>query len=230
MKRFGAFFLSLTLLGLLGCASGGTAFTGTVQLVGQQMFTGGSANELLTNPDARFRYLRLDVKDRSPAMLVLAFVDAHPMGEIEVWYSAQNEVLKLQNGRVVGTQGFAVDWPKVRFTVGVPDWGDIAAVGADFERERDEVPTYRFGVKERLSLRAVDLPSSSVLPSSFSSDVARAYACFRETATSLDGATMTAWYAVDTRMEGKVVVFSEQCLKPDYCFRLQRWPPDKRVP
>jgi hypothetical protein len=229
LKQFGVFFLASTLLSLAGCMSSGTVLTQTVQLLGRQMLSGEAADGLPADPDPRFRYLRLEVEGSTPAMLVLAFVDPHPMGEIEVWYSAQNQVIKLQNGRIVASHGLAVDWTKVHFPVAPPAWGDIRPEGSQFERERDEVPAYRYGLKERLSVQPVDLPAGVVVPGPINADMAKRYAWFRETATAADGVKSTAWYALEVQMGRSVVVYSEQCLKPDFCLRLQRWPVNQRA-
>ncbi len=209
---------------LEGCVSRDALLPQSIELLRSQMFPGDANDGLPMHPDPRFRYLRLQVKGSTPAMLVLAFVDSHPMGEIEVWYSAQNQVLKLQNGRIVGSQGFALDWSMVRFPVAPPAWADISPAGAHFERERDEVPSYRYGVKERLTVQPVDRAADLVWPSSLDAEVAKRYKWFREFASPLKGEASTAWYAVEVQMGRHVVVYAEQCLKPDYCLQMQRWP------
>ena len=62
------------------------------------------------NPN--FRYLRVTVGGRV-VLLALGNTDSHPQGPIEVWYSAEREVLRLQNGRLVGAVGLTTEWREV---------------------------------------------------------------------------------------------------------------------
>jgi hypothetical protein len=58
-------------------------------------------------------------------------------------------------------------------------------------------------------------------------DGAGHYAWFKETAVpqgTQNGATLTNWYAWGLHLGQQRVVYSEQCLKPDFCVRMQRWP------
>jgi len=229
LKQFGAFFLAALLL-LAGCASGGSAMMQTTQLWVQQVLL-GSGDGLPQKPDPRFRYLRVEMPNLTPGLWVLAFVDPHAMGEIEVWYSAQNQVIKLQNGRIVATHGLAVDWPAVRFAAAPPAWAALAAdkgaAAKAFERQHDELPGYRYGVRERLALQTLAQAPLLAGPGSLAPDLATRYAWFSETATPHDGTVggiLTNWYAWGLHLGQRTVVFSEQCLKPDFCLRLQRWP------
>ena len=229
LKQFGAFFLAALLL-LAGCAGGGSVMMQTTQLWVQQVLP-GAADGLPQQLDPRFRYLRVEVPNLTPGIWVLAFVDPHARGEIEVWYSAQNQVIKLQNGRIVATHGLAVDWPAVRFAAAPPAWAQLAAdtgaAVAAFEREHDELPAYRYGVREGVELRMLAQAPPLAGPGSLAADLAKRYAWFAETATPLgapEGGVLTNWYAWGLHLGQPKVVFSEQCLKPDFCLRLQRWP------
>ena len=229
LKQFGAFFVAALLL-LAGCASGGSAMMQTTQLWVQQVLV-GVGDGLPQKPDPRFSYLRVEVPNLTPGLWVLAFVDPHAMGEIEVWYSAQKQVIKLQNGRIVATHGLAVDWPAVRFAAAPPAWAQVAAdtgaAVAAFERAHDELPAYRYGVRERVELRVLAQAPPLAGPGSLAPDLAKRYAWFSETATPLgapEGGVLTNWYAWGRHLGQPTVVFSEQCLKPDFCLRLQRWP------
>ena len=227
-KKFGAFFVATCIAVLTGCAGGGSAFVQSVQLVGQQMFSGAENDGLPRNPDPRFLYLRVDIPGLSPAMWVLGYIDASPLGEVEVWYSASNQVMKLQNGRIVSTRGLAADWPATRFLSAPPSWEQLMSTqcesGAEWEREHDELPAYRYGVRERVASKALVRTPAIELPASLPADIATRYRWVQETATAANRAALTSWYAWGLHLGRAAVVYSEQCLKPDFCVRMQRWP------
>jgi len=230
LKQFGAFFFAMTLL-LAGCAGAGGAMVETTQLWLQQLQPGAASDGLPKQPDPRFRYLRVEMPGRSPALWVLAYVDEHPMGDIEVWFSALSQVIKLQNGRIVGTHGLAVDWTAVRFDAAPPQWSTLTASQSSpvvvYERDHDEIPSYRFGVREQLVLQAAAQVPPLQLHGLRVADGAGHYAWFKETAVpqgTQNGATLTNWYAWGLHLGQQRVVYSEQCLKPDFCVRMQRWP------
>ena len=230
-KKSSAFFLVSYFLVLAGCAGGGGALFQSLQAAGRQMRAGVDGDGVPQHPDPRFRYLRVEVPGLTPAMWVLAYVDGHPMGDIEVWYSAASQVIKLQNGRVVATRGLAVDWPAVRFLSMPPAWAALAlgehALGAAWEREHDELPSYRFGARERLVLQRAPQAPVWINTGAFTAEESQRYAWFSETATpqgGQSGGVMTNWYAWGMHLGQHKVVYSVQCLKPDFCLRVQPWP------
>src|SRR5512135_2466587 len=74
------------------------------------------------NPN--FRYLRVTIGGRV-VLLALGNVDSGPRGPIEVWYSAEREVLRLQNGRLVGAAGLTTEWRNVSLPE-LPSWSAVA--------------------------------------------------------------------------------------------------------
>lgn len=189
-----------------------------------QRDTGAAKSKL--NPD--FRYLLATVKGRN-ALLVLGYVDSDPQGPIEVWYSAEREVLRIQNGRIVGAVGLTTEWRNV-FLSGTPSWSSLADTGAAarLRRVRDVMPGYRYGLKETLLVRPVAPPSRSALevldPQSLS--------WFEESVESETGGSGSATetrlpvsrYALGVRDGEWQVVYGEQCLSANLCFAWQRWP------
>ena len=184
------------------------------------------------NPDPRFRYLRVELRGNPPGLLVLGYVDQHPLGPIEVWYSALKEVIKIQNGRIVGTAGLKEDWSSVRFAQVPAQWEQITAQGMRFERQRDAMPGYRYGISEQMQVsRTEAMPSIGLMPS-LSLATAQRYQWFHETSTSTNGGLPglpDAWFAWGKHRGQYDVVYSEQCLAPDFCLRLQRWPVTEEV-
>jgi len=185
------------------------------------------------NPN--FRYLRVTVDGRV-VLLALGNVDSHPRGPIEVWYSAEREVLRLQNGRLVGAVGLTTEWREVSLP-GLPSWSAVARSGEVFRwtRIRDVMPGYRYGVKDSLALRVVPEPKRSEMqglaPEGLtwfeeSAEGAPVAWLSRAIAGSAgaDAALPPARYAVDIRDGQETAVYGEQCLATKLCFTWQRWP------
>jgi hypothetical protein len=169
--------------------------------------------------DPRFEYLRI-TRGRHTGWMWLGSTEKSTAGPIEVYYSGQGEVLRLQNGRVVGASGLTTEWRKV--TIESPRWGTAAtAPTAKVTRVRDVMPGYRAGIRDELVLRPVPTPASSALrgvePGSLK--------WFEEVPGRLADsaeALPAARYAVDLAA-GERVIYAEQCLARDLCFTWQRW-------
>jgi hypothetical protein len=165
------------------------------------------------------RYLRVSAQGRS-ALMVLGYLEPAPAGPVEVWYSNGGEVLKLQAGRVVGTVGLAVDWRAVRY-IGLPSWADIAARPvAEFARQRDEMPGYRYGITETVVIRQVRPPTDARL----SGVSASSLLWFEETVAGPGRPLPSARYGLRAKGDAVEVVYGEQCFAPDQCMAWQAWP------
>jgi hypothetical protein len=157
--------------------------------------------------------------------MVLGYVDADPAGEIETWYSANREVIKTQNGRIVGTAGLETDWVAVRFPVQPQGWETVPQGGAAFQRERDQMPGYRYGVQEMLRIKPLATAPVDHLPASLPLPLAGTYRWFMEESTAAaESALPSAWYAWGQHRGMQSIVYSEQCLSPKLCLKMQRWP------
>lgn len=211
-------------LQLWGCASVTSPVADLVSGVASNGF--GTSNESIAafklNP--LYRYLRVEVAGHTPALLVLGYVDAHPQGDIEVWYSTSREVIKTQNGRIVGTAGLAVDWRSVSFPT-PPAWADLLLQGGVYTRVRDEMPGYHYGISDQLTLKPwVGVPPVD-LPASLPVTQASTYRWFRESTLSTSAQPLPpAWFAWGMHLGQPMVVYSEQCLSATFCLKLQRWP------
>lgn len=178
------------------------------------------------NPD--YRYLRVEVAGANAALLVLGYLDATPQGDVEVWYSSKGEVIKLQNGRIVGTAGLTTDWRRVSYPIAPPAWTAIPVDGLQFTRVRDESPGYRNAIAQTVQLKPwaglPSIPLAATLPT----DVARSYDWYQEVQTgSPERALPPSWFAVDYRDGKRTVIYSEQCLSVSLCLKLQLWPVEK---
>lgn len=217
--------LACLALALGGCASTTTPLSDILSAVASQAFASGDGSQRLGTPNPAYRYLRVQAQDRAPAFLVLGYIDPHPLGDIEVWYSAQHEVIKTQNGRIVGTAGLEVDWRAVQFPSPPPLWGALAPAEHTYQRLHDEMPGYRFAITEQLELRRwLGLPPID-LAASLPVEQARRYTWFREsTLSSTAQPRPPAWYAWGIHRGIPSVVYSMQCLSDSFCLTLQPWP------
>ncbi|MDP2240422.1 MAG: YjbF family lipoprotein [Burkholderiales bacterium] len=197
----------------------------------QYAVKGQGVDSASLNPN--FRYLRVTIEGRV-ALLALGNEDSHPQGPIEVWYSAQREVLRLQNGRLVGAVGLTTEWRNVVLPE-LPSWSAVAQARepVPWVRVRDIMPGYRFGVRDTLLLRMVQPPQSSALkgpdPQSLSwfeerlqSDVPSRFPATLFPGLSADRPLPPARYAVALQEGRETVVYGEQCLAPDLCFSWQK--------
>lgn len=169
--------------------------------------------------DRRFRYLRVS-HDAGVSILVLGFLDRDANGPIEVWYSFDGELIRLQHGRVMAVTGLKPEWRSVGLPR-LPAWSELGAVQTEhtWQRRRDVMPGYRYGVRDQLTVRRVPPPSGTAL----SGVEANSLQWFDERAeTEGDEPLPPARYAV----RGNTVIYGEQCLSARTCFKWQRWPPD----
>lgn len=207
------FRLALCLLTV--CASACTSLSSVLLL--------GSRNEAAVDTaslDPALKYLRVFVDGRV-ALLVLGYVDAHPHGNVETWYSAKGEVIKLQRGRIVGTVGLSTDWRDVRQSA-PPSWRDLTKKPLEYQRERDEMPGYRMGIVEQITIRPIPAP----IKSQISGLDPHGLQWFEESVVSglLSVDLPRDRFAVRSGQGGDTVVYAEQCLSRDLCIAWQKWP------
>lgn len=217
---------ALLLLPLLvaGCASGPSAIVDTFRTSLESRRAADAASL-----DPKFRYLRITIDGRV-ALLVLGNVETDPAGPIEVWYSAQREVIRLQNGRLQGAVGLTAEWREVR-EPRLPSWQTLInqRTPLTHTRHRDVMPGYHFGVEDRLTLRTIPPPSGTALSGIaadsliwFEERMSHSGSVWREAPVHLD--LPPARYAIDPRAP-EVVIYGEQCLTRTLCFTWQHWPP-----
>ena len=210
----------------MGCANVSAPVVGVLSDSFSEIFAddGHKVQSAALRPD--FEYLKVQIKDRPAALLVLGYVDRHPLGDIEVWYSASREVIKLQHGRIVATAGLPLDWRSVSFPAAPPHWPQIAPIKTmpvSYERTRDVMPGYHTGTVERIDVSVAQPPDAltALLPS-------QKLTWVQERVVSGPNATGSrlpdAWFALGSQSGREQVRFSYQCLSSDTCFTLQRWP------
>jgi hypothetical protein len=194
--------------------------------VGQQLTTTAVTPAPL-NPN--FNYLRVHVKNRV-AYFVLGYIDKHPSGDVEVWYSAEREVLRLQNGRLVGATGSATEWSGVEL-IGQPSWSNSQTTQT-FERVRDVSPGYQHGIHEKLQVRQIAPPKKTFLSRDVNKEALNWYEEQVITDTQKNSISLTSptllpvtIYAVHNNGRTHQVIYSETCLASDLCFSWQHWKP-----
>lgn len=160
-------------------------------------------------------------------MLALGDVEGSRENPVEVWYSAQKEVLRFQDGRLVGAVGLTTEWRKVELPT-LPAWEKLFGINEfRWTRYRDVMPGYKIGVHDELLLRRIDSPSGAQLQGIPASGLA----WFEESvvASSTLEKLQAARYALDIRGGRAVVVYGEQCLDAGLCFSWQRWPSNQGI-
>ena len=207
---------------LSACASSTTAVYQSLQFA---LRNDRSAALAPLNPS--LRYLRVTIDGRV-ALMVLGYVEKGPQGPIEVWYSAEREVLRLQNGRIVGAVGLTTEWRNVGLSPS-SSWAELkrSQGTATLVRSRDVMPGYKFGIRDVLAIRAAAPPERSALVGLRSESLD-----WFEERIEADGDPLVeadhrlplSRYAVAFEDGGERVVYGEQCLGPKLCFTWQRWP------
>jgi hypothetical protein len=211
---FVRFVLLFWALGVAGCAEQTTALLQTVrQVVSRDNSAAADAFKL----DPRYRYLRV-THEGGVAILILGGVDKDARGTIQTWYGADATFLKLQNGRFVGNTGLQAEWRSVTVP-DLPAWSTLAAERkpVHWERIRDVMPGYRYGIRDQLVLSVVPTPRATGL---VRMDPQQLVWFEERTEASTDERLPPARYAV----QGDIVVYCEQCVSARNCIKWQRWP------
>lgn len=208
-----------------GCAqSQSAAWTSAQYLAG----IGPSVEATRLNP--AYRYLHVTANGKV-ALLVLGEIERDAAGRpVEVWLSASKEVLRLQEGRLVGMTGLPVEWRAVKLPTDLPGWHQLNAP-RQYLRQRDEMPGYRLGLTEQVTVRPVTAPTNSGLLSAPPAGLR----WFEETSTPVSdsesapqlsaAALPPSRYAVINDGAASQVLYGEQCLTPALCLQWQAWPP-----
>lgn len=223
--------LITALLSLVTTAlTGGCAQSQSAAWASAQYLAGLGPNVDATRLNPAYRYLRVTANGKA-ALLVLGEIEQDAAGRpVEVWFSASKEVLRLQDGRLVGMIGLPVEWRTVQLPADLPRWNQLSAP-RQYLRQRDEMPGYRLGLTEQVTVRPITAPSKSGLLSAQPAGLR----WFEETSTpasnvesapQLNAAALPpSRYAVITDGAASQVLYGEQCLTPALCLQWQAWPP-----
>ncbi|PXW93640.1 group 4 capsule polysaccharide lipoprotein GfcB/YjbF [Sphaerotilus hippei] len=227
----GAAVLALT---LTGCQVTPSPTWQTVQSFAR--WPGRADPPPVLNPD--YEYLALTLR-ASTVYLALGYRSESvvpavaPSGTpvvLEHWYSARRELLALEDGRLHQVVGAPVEWRAQRVT-GRPSWSALVEPGAApvaWTRSRDEMPAYRYGVVDLIRTRRID-PAKDPMPDEVPADLARGVTSevvwvhddVRSTRADGQPWRHAQWFAL-TQAQGRWrVLWSHQCLGPDWCVQLR---------
>lgn len=201
------------------------------QVVGSMLSTSAATPPSIA-PDARFEYLQLN-RGASSLQLVLGYrsllpvTPSQPVVPIqEHWYSGDRELLVLRDGRIEQALGMAIEWRSSRAPT-QPDWDRLLASFQPWpwQRHRDEMPGYLYGVVDEVVSRRVD-PMVAAVPIVEGLDAGLVWVQEDVRSPRADGQIWThrQWFALDRRDERWMVRWSRQCLGPDWCLDLTPLP------
>jgi hypothetical protein len=220
LKRW-YFYFALT--GFAGCAPSTVAVIDTLGLLAPRSdFT---LNAVL---DPARRYLRVTSNGR-PLLMVLGYEESGFAGSVQVWYSRGAEVLRLSHDRIVGLLGTPVELMALQ-TEHFPDWSRDGMVQF-YVRQRNLMPGYRYGLTDRVSVRAAQnaQPKALVLTPELQG---RTLYWFEEHYAEV---SPTSFFKVGKLLPSSLfavifddnqrarVVYSEQCISFEFCLTLQAW-------
>jgi hypothetical protein len=179
------------------------------------------------NPD--YRYLRVTVSGRV-SLLVLGYIepDLDGVGPTQIWYNNLAEVIKLRNGRLVGTSGLPFDWLAVRYQ-NLPRWDHLAQdKPVVFERIRDLKLLYQFGRREEVMLSVLSEPPARTIAGEPRPDLTWVQESYKpqNPANEATESLPPSYFALDFKspeLGAERVVYSWQCLSPSVCLGLQPW-------
>ena len=198
----------------VGCASGAGAVYDSMRTALSSPHADSATTPAL-RPELQYLHVTQNGQTSRLALGYRESMATAPDAQAEVWFAANGNLIKLYNGHLVASTGLATNWRAVRWTA-LPQWSDVPAQGVVYERERDVMPGYRYGLRDRLHLRPMDAPPA-LAPSDMAwhaSDML----WFEE--TDVDGDLPTGFFAVDPSRPDHPVVFSHQCLSPDLCLSI----------
>ncbi len=229
MRVFYRFSFSLGVIySLLGCAGESRLFQESMSAIWQS--SKFKDNTLAATLNPTYRYLKVSYS-HGAALLVLGYVDADAKSSqpIDVWYSGDKEVIKLQDGRIVATSGLSYDWLAVRYQ-GVPSWTQLLAnpaqTPAPYSRSVDLKNNYQFGKVQTITLTRIAKPAAHNLQG-----VSGQGAVWFEEKTEPSQLPATIYAAVPNwNQSGQAkVVYTWHCFKQDDCFAMQTWTPQDQA-
>lgn len=179
--------------------------------------------KIFLNPNyhyLRVSYISHNILPTPTVYLALRSSETTSNGLLQVWYSADREVIKFCHDRLCGSAGLNVDWRDVVFK-NVPSWEQIQLQDRSYERQRFVMPGYRFGIQDRIVVSKIPVPKNSLLvdydPHQFLWFQEKTFCSQKEMRIP------PARYAVDFSGNKPKVIYSEQCLAKGFCFAFQSW-------
>ncbi len=198
--------LTFILISLLSACQGFNASTDTLGVVFSTVL-----NSSNTTYVPGFEYIEVELNGKKAA-LALGYRKVNGVDTEEHWYSGVGEMLTLRNGRLVEVLGMTSE---VRQTSReIPKWDHLEVNHSPLTwmRTRNLHPGYRYGVKEYVT---------SEVKVNIQEDRQANQTWVYENVQS-ERADGREWrYEEKFQLENGRVVFSEQCLAPNICFKLK---------
>jgi hypothetical protein len=204
---------AIQIFGLAFCLSGCQGVNPTMDMIGT--FLPGKDPALMVSRG--FEYLLLEIDGRKTAMALGSrdgVIDAGVVRVHERWYSGHREMIHMVDGRIHTALGLTVEWRGQRSAP--PHWTALAlsAQPESWQRALDLMPGYRFGqidlIQTQVSWAPRGAPTMPAGTQWFSDAVRSPQPVGREWTYTQH----FAWH------QGKVV-YSEQCLSPEVCFKFK---------
>lgn len=191
---------------LLAACQGFNASTDTIGFAFSSALNSNTATYL-----PGFEYIEVEFDGKKTA-LALGYRDFNGQDVEEYWYSGTGEMLALRNGRLFQVMGMTNE---VRQTSReVPSWSQLQAnhLPLTWMRTRDVQPGYRYGLNEYVTSEVRQSKRSE-------SEQIQTWVFERVSSKTADG---REWrYQERFQLDKGVVVFSEQCIAPQMCFKLK---------
>ena len=164
-----------------------------------------------------YEYLLIEIDGRKTAMALGGRQEVIEAGQVVVhehWYSGQREMIHMVNGRIHTALGLTVEWRRQQSSP--PNWTSLAASKASvaWEREIDFMPGYRFGQSDRIDTQVGSPPPGAP---SLASDT-QWFGDLVRSPQPLGGDWV---YKQHFAVHQGRVVYSEQCLSPNVCFKFK---------
>jgi hypothetical protein len=188
-------------------------------------------------------YLRVNIHGLD-VLLVKGYVDSDSRGRVDVWYSSDGSVMRIQQGRYLGSIGFDQNWQEVSRN-DAPSLDLLLTAEMTLSGKNPNVPlktvkkyfstqsyvampSYLVMRDERISAVISSTPPDSI-PSSFKkylqnkdliwvSETPQPNDIFKKKGTSF------AWYGFVKNNRGFEQVIGQQCLSKEFCITWTPWP------
>jgi len=181
------------------------------------------------------------------ALMVKGYIDQDKFGPIDVWYSSDGSVLRLQKGRYLGSVGFDKNWQHVQ-SQDAPELSNIVnqfkretastqlkSVASFypeqqyfFTRNKTEMPGYQTALKERVGVSVQDASPPNI-PKSLSAYLNPSeivWVSEKPLANNEKGNSSKsyAWYGFKKYYSSYTQVIGQQCFSTDFCITWMPWP------
>lgn len=195
--------------------------------------------------NSQFRYLRVNVAGLD-ALMVKGYIDRDSNGNIEVWYSSDGSVLRLQQGRYLGSVGFDTNWqnvtmrnaPKLEKMIADFDRPNpspkLTTVNSFypteqyfFSRNHTQMPLHKTTLDEMISASVSRNTPKSIPKSLLPYLQNKSLIWIAEQQSQLDhfrSSNGLAWYGFQKVNNQYLQMIGQQCLDDNFCITWMPWP------